>query len=58
MEHVMNTDLLLTLGVILAAAIFAYRAMRKSLRGGCGCGCTGCGASSSCSGFGQIAKRS
>lgn len=49
----MNTDLLLTLGIVLAAAIFVIRSLRKGMRGGCGCGCSG----SSCSGCGQIAKR-
>lgn len=49
----MTLDLLLTMGIVLAAAVFVIREFRKQKKGGC----SGCGASSSCPGCGQIAKR-
>lgn len=52
----MNLDLILTLGVILVAAIFAGRALRKNWRGECSCGCDSQSKPSSCAGCPQLDK--
>lgn len=53
----MNLDLILTLGVVLVAAIFAGRTLRKNWRGkGCGCGCDSANEPASCAGCPQLNK--
>ncbi len=51
----MTIDLLLTMGIVLAAAVFVIRSFRKQKSGTCGC--AGCESSASCPGCGQIANR-
>ncbi|NCD35527.1 MAG: FeoB-associated Cys-rich membrane protein [Spartobacteria bacterium] len=59
----MSIDLLLTLGIVLVAAVFILRNLKKNFQtGSCGCGCNGCpratqNCQSSCADLGQIAKR-